>query len=130
MPLSSALRLLYKGTGLKGCPRGGRRAKALRWESPFVFLQAVRKGGRQTVAALVVGVAVMPLDPNEGHPMPIQLLQKRLPEVGVEGGGAVRFFPALFPPGARPAKRNGVHEVFGTLIVLGFFCHLNLEVVR
>ena len=64
------------------------------------------------VAAFIFGMTCVSLDPVEGHLMLFQQRQELLPEVYIECGLLVGFYPALFLPAVYPALCDAVHHIF------------------
>ena len=68
-------------------------------------------GHGQLVAAFVLRVACVALDPDVGDLVPGFLLQCLCPEVRVQGGGAICFFPAPALPVFGPALLKPVDDI-------------------
>ena len=60
--------------------------------------ERVGKGGCQTVATLIEGMAVVSFYPYKGDVVNLQKIQKLLPQIGVERGGFVGFSPTFASP--------------------------------
>ena len=73
----------------------------------LLFVKAVRKGGSQQVAPLVIRVSVMPLYPDEADLMYFGELIQSLPEVGIFKL-VLASAPPLLPPGVNPPLVEGI----------------------
>ena len=73
---------------------------------------------RQLIAAVVVLVLGVPLDPVEVHGVVAAKVQQPFPKVGVQGGLFVSLYPALGLPGLGPALFQRVDDVFGVGVKL------------
>ena len=66
---------------------------------------------RKAVAALVLGVPCMTLDPVEGNVVLLQQGQQLLPKVYIQSRLLVGLYPALFLPAVYPALGDTVYHI-------------------
>ena len=71
---------------------------------------------RQRVTPFVFRMSRMPLDPLKGDLMPVEKVQKPLPQVWIQGRFLIGALPAPGPPALGPALCNRVDKIFGCLL--------------
>ena len=95
-------------------PRGAlRRPLAAEARVLLMARRVVGRGGCQRIAALVLGMAGVALDPDELHVMRLLGLEHALPQIGVLHRLLLRVLPPALEPAVHPVLVERVHRGTG-----------------